>query len=95
MAIDCRRQSPSKALLAEMGPKRRRPAREVFAGNVHRIRRLQEISQEELAERAGLHRTYVGEVERGERNPSIDVMERLAEGLSVPLVELLVETPRQ
>ena len=57
-----------------------------------RIRRLQEISQEELAARAGLHRTYVGEVERGERNPSIDVMERLAQGLSVSLSELLSES---
>ena len=59
---------------------------------VRRIRRLQEISQEELAARAGLHRTYVGEVERGERNPSIDVMERLAQGLSVSLAELVSES---
>ena len=78
-----------------MRHKKRRSARMVFASNVRRIRRLKEISQEKLAERDGLHRTYVGEIERGERNPSIDVMERLAEGLSVPLVELLVETPRQ
>ena len=41
-----------------------------------------------LQERADLHRTCVGEIERGERNPSIDVMDRLAQGLSVSLSEL-------
>ena len=75
-----------------MARRKRRSARQVFAQNVRRIRRLQEISQEELAERAGLHRTYVGEIERGERNPSVDVMDRLAHGLSVSLAELLSES---
>ncbi len=73
----------------------RKSARLIFAENMRRARHERGQTQEELAEIVGLHRTYVGEVERGERNPSIDVMERLAEGLSVPLVELLVETPRQ
>jgi transcriptional regulator with XRE-family HTH domain len=44
------------------------------------------ISQEELAYRAGLHRTYVSDVERGARNPSLESVEKLAQalGLSVP-----------
>lgn len=47
------------------------------------------ISQEELAERTGLHRTYIGSVERGERNVSIDNVERIARGLGVQPQDLL------
>ena len=42
---------------------------------------------------AGLHRTYVGSVERSERNVSIDNMERLAQALEVDITELLREEP--
>lgn len=72
---------------------RRPQARFVFAGNLRRFRQAQGISQEELADRAGLHRTYVGSVERGERNISIDNMERLADALEVSLREL-IDGPR-
>jgi transcriptional regulator with XRE-family HTH domain len=47
------------------------------------------ISQEALADRAGLHRTYVGSIERCERNVSIDNIERLANALGVQVAELL------
>jgi transcriptional regulator with XRE-family HTH domain len=47
------------------------------------------ISQEDLAEKAGLHRTYIGSVERGERNVSIDNMERLAGAVNSSIQELL------
>lgn len=46
------------------------------------------ISQEELAERAGLHRTYVSDVERGARNPSIESIEKLAQALKLPISAL-------
>jgi len=46
------------------------------------------ISQEELAHRAGLHRTYVGSVERGERNVSLDNIHGLADALGVGPADL-------
>jgi transcriptional regulator with XRE-family HTH domain len=70
----------------------RRPgksARNVFAANIRRKRLGLGLSQETLAELADLHRTYVGSVERGERNVSIDNMERLANALGVQLRDLL------
>lgn len=64
-------------------------ARERFARNLRIARKERGISQEELAAEAGLHRTYIGSVERAERNISVDSMERLATALSVDIVELL------
>ena len=66
-------------------------ARRVFASRLRQIRQVKGLSQEELADRAGLHRTYVGSVERGERNISIDNIERLAKALEIDIIELLKE----
>ena len=63
--------------------------RMIFARNLRNCRRGKELSQEKLAELSGLHRTYVGSVERGERNISLDNMERLAKALGVSLADLL------
>lgn len=49
------------------------------------------MSQEALADEAGLHRTYVGSVERGERNISIDNIDRLAKALNVSPAFLMEE----
>lgn len=59
------------------------------ASNLHKIRLSRGLSQERLAEIAGLHRTYIGSVERGERNISIDNIEVIANALQVSASELL------
>lgn len=65
-------------------------ARLRFAANLRHQRQLAGLSQEEMAARAGLHRTYIGSVERGERNISVDNMEQLASALSLDIMDLLV-----
>ncbi|HBN9911798.1 TPA: helix-turn-helix transcriptional regulator, partial [Pseudomonas aeruginosa] len=55
----------------------------VFAANVRRRRLELGLSQEELAEAAGVHRTYVGMLERGEKNVTIYNIERIAIALRV------------
>ena len=52
--------------------------RERVGGNVRRLRAEEGWSQEDYAERAGIHRTYVSDIERGPRNPTIEVVENLA-----------------
>ncbi|MCO5053148.1 MAG: helix-turn-helix domain-containing protein [Verrucomicrobiae bacterium] len=64
-------------------------ARHIFAENLRKARLTKGLSQEDLAELADLHRTYVGSVERAERNVSIDNMERLAAAVEVALPALL------
>lgn len=56
-----------------------------FGAAVRRHRMLLGLSQEDLAERAGKDRTYVSGIERGRRNPSLQVMQSLADALGVDL----------
>jgi two-component system, response regulator len=62
--------------------------REYFGGLVRSQRGLRGISQEELAGRAGLHRTYLSDIERGARNPSLESINKIAKALGVPLAML-------
>ena len=56
---------------------------------MRQVRRLKEISQEELSFRANVSKTYINAVERGSRAVSIDVMGRIADALEMPLEKLL------
>ena len=58
---------------------------EKFGKKVKELRQKQGISQEELAYRAGLHRTYIGMIERGEKNITIKNIEKLAKALGVEI----------
>ena len=64
-------------------------ARARAAANIRRLRTAQELSQDQLAELAQFHRTYVSQLERCVTNISIDGLERLAQALGVDIVELL------
>ena len=61
----------------------------VLAANLRRLRLDAGLSQEEFAERCGLHRTYVGAIERGERNVTLRTLGALADSLGVAAIDLL------
>ena len=60
---------------------------------IRELRRAKGISQEALADEAGVHRTYMGSVERGERNISLDNIVRIAKALRAQPYELLKDIP--
>jgi transcriptional regulator with XRE-family HTH domain len=66
----------------------------LFASNMKRIRLEKNLTQEAVAEGAGLHPNYVSSVERGQRNISIGNIERIACALGVSMPELLAEAEK-
>ncbi|MBN9527934.1 MAG: helix-turn-helix transcriptional regulator [Alphaproteobacteria bacterium] len=64
-----------------------------FGAAVRRHRTLIRLSQEELADRAGKDRTYISGIERGRRNPTLDVLQSIADALGVDL-DVLFATAR-
>lgn len=64
----------------------------IFSSNVKKIRLKQGISQEKLASKAGLHRTYISLIERNKRNISLANVEKIAQALDVPAFILLKES---
>ncbi|HWH97322.1 MAG TPA: helix-turn-helix transcriptional regulator [Pseudolysinimonas sp.] len=64
----------------------------IVGRNIRRLRRARGLSQEDLAAEIGVHRTYMGGVERGERNLTLQSLERLAGRLGVSPVGLLEES---
>ena len=76
-----------------MSPKKlRNPSSElvrILSENLRRLRKDRGLSQEKLADRCGLHRTYIGSVERGERNVTLGSLEVIASSLGVSVPYLL------
>lgn len=66
-----------------------------FGRSVRQHRTEVGLSQEALADRAGIHRTYIGGIERGERNPTLLMIHRLARALGIPPTRLLEPEERQ
>jgi len=62
---------------------------DIFGKNIRKTRKRLDLSQERLAELSGLHRTYIGSVERGERNITLVNAEKISSALNVKLSKLL------
>ena len=65
--------------------------RKTLAHNLRHERSLRKVSQEQLADLCGLHRTYIGGIERCERNITLATLEKIAEALGVNPINLLKE----
>lgn len=63
----------------------------LFGKNVQKYRKKRNLSQEELAELANLHRTYIGMIERAEKNITLCNIEKIAKALNIKIKDLLEE----
>jgi len=71
---------------------RRRPEfSDAFAVVLQRHRMARKLSRQTLAQKAGLHQTYIGLIERGLSNPSLDMASAIAEALEIPFSKLIAE----
>lgn len=66
-------------------------ARNILASNIRKIRERRGWSQEELAARSGIHRTYISGIERSNRNPTIEILFLISKALNVRISSLLEE----
>lgn len=74
--------------------KLRKPSQKIthiLSSNIRAFRKIRGLSQEALAEMSSLHRTYIGAVERGERNVTLSTLELIAGALEVSVPDLLTE----
>ena len=69
--------------------------REIVARNLRLLRRSKGLSQEELADRAGINRNYVGMLEREENSATVDMLEKLADVLNVDPIEFFKRPSRE
>ena len=76
----------NKSLFCLMG----HPSIQLFGEKVRYFRKRLNITQEELADEAGFHRTYIGQIERSERNPAFKNVVTLCQALQVPLSEFFL-----
>lgn len=63
---------------------------QLIARNIRKQRELLGVSQEKIALTAGLNRAYIGYIERGERKPSVETLEKIAKALKVKLYQLFI-----
>lgn len=61
---------------------------EKFGKRIRALRKSKKLSQEELAEKCGLHTTYIGQIERGEKNASLESIQKLSNGLGISIAEI-------
>ena len=71
------------------------PLRVKLGRAIRRLRRAAGYSQESFADKCKVHRTYIGSVERGETNISLDNLERIARALNLTAGQLLVEAEKE
>lgn len=64
---------------------------QILSENIRQLRKERGLSQESLAELCGIHRTYIGSVERGERNVTLSSLEQIAVALQISVPELLTK----
>ena len=62
---------------------------EVFGSNVRRLRQERGMSLEALAQEVGLAYSYMGQIERAQRNPTLEIMERIAQAMGTDVLDLL------
>lgn len=64
---------------------------DAFSEVVKQIREAKKLSKAALAKKAGLHQTYIGLLERGERSPNLDTAKAIADALEVPLGKIIIK----
>jgi len=64
---------------------------QLLGNNVRGIREVKGWSQDMLSDMSGLHRTYISGIERGVRNPTVEIVQRIASALDVPVTDLFKE----
>jgi transcriptional regulator with XRE-family HTH domain len=69
-------------------PKKRHPVHAAFAENIRVLRWQRGWTQEQFARKAGIHRTYVANAERGARNTSLTMLSKMARGFKISISEL-------
>ena len=73
---------------------RKQQIMQATADRIRHLRKQKDISQEELALRAGINTVYYGQIERGQKCPTVDTLYKIAAGLEIPLPDLLrFDTP--
>jgi transcriptional regulator with XRE-family HTH domain len=71
------------------------PTNTILAKRIAELRKHRAWSQEELAHRCGLHRTYIGAIERGERNVTLATLDQIAKAFALSAVKLLGGGPHE